>query len=89
MNPTDPSRLVLLYGTGGYCIYHLDTMKIDDRSTYALSGAGTAEGGDPRLAKVMSKINGSLHGFCFDGASADKLFAFGQGVCMCVESDSP
>jgi WD40 repeat protein len=95
---SDPSRLVLLYSVGGYCVYHLDSMKITDCSIHALRNrsasasdgddvsASSSSSGDSRLAKLMSKVSGSLHGFCFDSSSAERLYAFGQGVCMLVDT---
>ncbi len=77
-NSEDNSKLVLLYSTGGFCVYTLENMTMSDWSIESTNNSG-------EISKVMQKLSGSMQGLCFDPLSTNRMFIHGQGVCMFVD----
>ena len=70
------TNLVLLYSTGGFSIYSLRDMGVDDWSVEAKK---------KNLIGAWQGCNGPLQGLCFDSYNPSCMYLHGQSSCIYVD----
>ncbi len=71
------SVLVILHSTGGFGVYNVQEMGVDD---------WTIEAKKKNLSFAWQSCGGPLQGLCFDSSIPSRMFLHGQGTCIYVDS---